>query len=121
MLDVIREWQGLLALAATFALGGLGWALRAEVRQMISDRASVAQVEVLAARLTELDRRVLAAEHTIDSRPTDDQLNRLALRIESLAGDVRTTLAQLSGTNEMLRGHARKLDLVEDFLRRQSS
>lgn len=120
MLDVMREFQGLIALGFNLLLALVVWAFRTQVRAMIADRAAAADLKALSHQVGEVDRRVIAVEHQLDALPSREQLNGLALRIESLAGDVRTTLAQLSGTNEMLRGHARKLDLVEDFLRTEA-
>lgn len=120
-MEFVREFQGLIALAFNLMLALVVWAFRTQVRAMIADRAAAADLDALSSRVTKVDHRLIAVEHHLGALPSREQLNALALRIESLAGDVRTTLAQLSGTNEMLRGHARKLDLVEDWLRTESA
>ncbi len=121
MIETIREFQGLIALAVSLLIGVFAWAFRSEVQKMVADRASSAALARVATQVEDVDRRVISIEERLMTLPSAEQMHQLALRIETLAGDVRSTLAQLAGTNEMLRGHARKLDLIDDFLRGERS
>jgi hypothetical protein len=122
VIEVVREYQGLIGLAVSLLVSSLvaviAIVFRSQVQQMIADRASAADVARVAHQVDDVDRRVMSVEARLGSLPTSEQLQALALRIESLSGDVRATLAQLAGTNEMLRAQARRLELVDEYLHR---
>lgn len=123
MIEVVREYQGLIGLGVSLVVSALvavvAIVFRSQVQTMIADRASAVDLARVAHQVGDVDRRVMNVEARIGSLPTSEQLQALALRIESLSGDVRATLAQLAGTNEMLRAQARRLELVDEYLHRQ--
>lgn len=114
----MQPYQGLIALAVTLGIGLLAWAFRTNVQRMVADRASAAQMADVQAKLDDVDRRVIGIEQQIEALPTVERMNRIAIDMETLRGDFRTLTAELRGTNEMLRSQARKLELMDEYLRR---
>lgn len=114
----MQPYQGLIALVVTLSLGLVAWAFRTNVQRMIADRASAEQMADVQAKLADVDRRVIGIEQQIEALPTVERMNRIAIDMETLRGDFRALTAELRGTNEMLRSQARKLELMDEYLRR---
>lgn len=118
MFEQLQPYQGLIALVVTLGLGLVAWAFRTNVQRMVSDRASAEQMRDVQAKLDDVDRRVIGIEQQIEALPTVERMNRIAIDMETLRGDFRTLTAELRGTNELLRSQARKIELMDEYLRR---
>lgn len=118
MLEGLQPYQGLIALVVTLSLGLVAWAFRTNVQRMVADRASAEQMRDVQTKLDDVDRRVIGIEQQIEALPTVERMNRLAIDMETLRGDFRTLTAELRGTNELLRSQARKIELMDEYLRR---
>jgi len=116
MLEWIKEHQGLIALFVTSLVAGLAWAFRTEVQRLLADRASATDLAKVASQVDDVDRRVIGIERQIEALPTAQQVHTLALSIETLRGDMRAIVSELRGTNELLRVHARKVELIDEFM-----
>ncbi|GIX12036.1 DUF2730 family protein [Elioraea sp.] len=121
-MEWVAKFQGLIGLTISLlvsaAVGAIALALRSQVQSLVADRASAVDLARVATQVDDVDRRVMHIEARLATFPTGEQIQQLSVRLESLAGDVRATLAQLSGTNEMLRAQARRIELVDEYLRR---
>jgi peptidoglycan hydrolase CwlO-like protein len=118
MLEGLQPYQGLIALVVTLSLGLVAWAFRTNVQRMVADRASAEQMRDVQTKLDDVDRRVIGIEQQIEALPTVERMNRLAIDMETLRGDFRTLTAELRGTNDLLRSQARKIELMDEYLRR---
>jgi hypothetical protein len=124
-MEWVAKFQGLIGLTISLlvsaAVGAIALALRSQVQSLVADRASAVDLARVSTQVDDVDRRVMQIEARLATFPTGEQIQQLSVRLESLAGDVRATLAQLSGTNEMLRAQARRIELVDEYLRRREA
>lgn len=121
MFEVLQKFQGLFALAVSLGIAVFGWAFRTQVQKMLEGRASVQQVEAVAKQVQHIDQRVMAVEARLDTLPTAEQVNAISVAIEALRGDVRVANAQLLGTRDLLTSHMRKVELIDEFMKRNGS
>jgi hypothetical protein len=115
----LREWQGIVALAFSTLLGLAAWAFRGRVQEMIADRASAAEVKHVAKLAAEIDRRVIHVEQRLEALPTAEQFAALSISIEAVRGDLKAVAAEQRGTNELIRAQQRKVELIDEYLRRR--
>lgn len=119
----VQQYQGLIGLGISLAVSTvvavIALLFRSQVQRLVGDRASAEELAKVATQVDDVDRRVMAVEARLLSLPTAEQMGGLALRIESLAGDMKAVVAQLAGTNELLRAQIRKSELLDEFLHRR--
>ena len=121
MFELLQKFQGLFALAVSLFIAVAGWAFRTQVQKMLEGRASVEQVSAIADQVRHVDQRVLAIEARLDTLPTADQITSISLSIEALRGDVKVANAQLVGTRDLLTSHMRKVELIDEYMKRSGS
>ena len=121
-MNFVQQYQGLIglgvSLAVSTAVAVIALLFRSQVQKLVGDRASGADLAKVATQVDDVDRRMMAVEARLLSLPTAEQMGALALRIESLAGDMKAVAAQLSGTNELLRAQVRRIELVDEYFKK---
>ncbi|MBX9701365.1 MAG: DUF2730 domain-containing protein [Acetobacteraceae bacterium] len=105
-------------LAVLMPIGGI--IFRAQVHGMIKDRASAADVHAIEARLDTQETRLRAIEASIDHLPTKDQVHNLHLLLTGIGGDVKVTATRIQDLDTTIGGLTRRVELIDEHLKRAS-
>jgi hypothetical protein len=125
VLDILLRGQGLLVFVLTGAVGLAGWMLRAHILQVVADRtkgaASAEVVKALDDRLDAHDGRLARIETALRHLPTAEQMQALNLLVADLRGEVRASNAKLDGVEKIVGSISRRVELIDEHLKRSSA
>ncbi|SDG62882.1 DUF2730 family protein [Thalassobaculum litoreum] len=119
MMDLIKElnaWAGLLSVVgmALVAVAMLYlrsvFAPRADLQEEIEDREEAAQK--LIDRVQNLERAVDRLEQLAAAAPTQTDLQKIVIAIESFRGDVKAMASEVTGLDRAVSQIGRKVDML---------
>jgi hypothetical protein len=121
-MEWLARYQGVLVFAVGMVVSVAVWMLRASIRQELHDRtagaASQTAVKALDERLDAHESRLTSMETALRHLPTAEQITALNLALADLRGEVRTFGAKLEGVEKIVSGTSRRVELIDEHLKR---
>jgi hypothetical protein len=120
--DIFARYQGLWVFGLSLLTSIGMWMLRShilnEVAKANAGAASADTVKALDERLDAHDARLASMETALRHLPTAEQMNALTLVVADLRGEVRAMRATVDGVEKMVGATARRVELIDEHLKR---
>lgn len=118
MIELLLKGQGLLIALLSLVMGAGAVLFRARVLELVADRASQVSHNALDQRVGGVEGRLSAVETAMRHLPTSEQFHSLNVNLTDLRGEMRSMAVKISGVETMLTAQGRKVELIDEHLRR---